>query len=54
MPLREPARPAVVREHRMAPWLAVATACFGAFMGQLDASVATLASDLRKVRSAWC
>ena len=43
MLLREPARPAVVREHRMAPWLAVATACFGAFMGQLDASVATLA-----------
>ena len=41
--LREPARPAVVREHRMAPWLAVATVCFGAFMGQLDASVVTLA-----------
>ena len=43
MLLREPARPAVVREHRMAPWLAVATVCFGAFMGQLDASVVTLA-----------
>ncbi|HEY3981646.1 MAG TPA: MFS transporter [Streptosporangiaceae bacterium] len=41
--LREPARPAVVREHRMAPWLAVATVCFGAFMGQLDASIVTLA-----------
>ena len=27
----------------MAPWLAVATVCFGAFMGQLDASVVTLA-----------
>ena len=43
MLLREPARPAVVCEHRMAPWLAVATVCFGAFMGQLDASVVTLA-----------
>lgn len=26
----------------MAPWLAVATVCFGAFMGQLDASIVTL------------
>jgi EmrB/QacA subfamily drug resistance transporter len=43
MLLREPARPGVVREHRMAPWLAVATVCFGAFMGQLDASIVTLA-----------
>ena len=43
MLLREPARPGVVREHRMAPWLAVATVCFGAFMGQFDASVVTLA-----------
>ena len=43
MLLREAARPAVVREHRMAPWFAVATVCFGAFMGQLDASVVTLA-----------
>ena len=41
--LREPARPALVREHRLAPWLAVGTVCFGAFMGQLDASVVTLA-----------
>jgi EmrB/QacA subfamily drug resistance transporter len=41
--LREPARPAAVREHRLAPWLAVATVCFGAFMGQLDASIVTLA-----------
>jgi MFS family permease len=41
--LREPARPLVVREHRLAPWLAVATVCFGAFMGQLDASIVTLA-----------
>ena len=41
--IREPARPAVVRDHRLAPWFAVATVCFGAFMGQLDASVVTLA-----------
>src|SRR5580704_16161972 len=33
----------MVREHRMAPWLAVATVCFGAFMGQLDASIVTVA-----------
>ena len=43
MLLREPARPVVVREHRLAPWFAVAAVCFGAFMGQLDASVVTLA-----------
>jgi MFS family permease len=41
--LREPPRPAVIREHRLAPWLAVAAVCFGAFMGQLDASVVTVA-----------
>jgi MFS family permease len=41
--LREPARPAVIREHPLAPWFAVATVCFGAFMGQLDASVVTVA-----------
>jgi predicted MFS family arabinose efflux permease len=41
--LREPARPAVVREHRLAPWLAAATVCFGAFMGQFDASVVAVA-----------
>jgi MFS family permease len=41
--LREPARPAFVREHRLAPWFAVGTVCFGAFMGQLDASVVTVA-----------
>jgi MFS family permease len=41
--IREPARPALVREHRLAPWFAVGTVCFGAFMGQLDASVVTLA-----------
>ena len=43
MLLREAARPAVVREHRFAPWFAVGTVCFGAFMGQLDASIVTLA-----------
>jgi MFS family permease len=41
--LREPARPATVREHRLAPWFAVGTVCFGAFMGQLDASIVTVA-----------
>jgi MFS family permease len=41
--LREPARPTVIREHPLAPWFAVATVCFGAFMGQLDASVVTVA-----------
>lgn len=39
----EAARPRRVREYRRAPWFAVATVCFGAFMGQLDASVVTLA-----------
>jgi MFS family permease len=39
----EPARPRLVRELVLAPWLAVGTVCFGAFMGQLDASVVTLA-----------
>ncbi len=41
--LREPARPTAIREHPLAPWFAVGTVCFGAFMGQLDASVVTLA-----------
>lgn len=40
--LAESARPRAVREHPQAPWLAVATVCFGAFMGQLDASIVTL------------
>jgi MFS family permease len=40
---KEPARPTVVRDHRFAPWFIVATVCFGAFMGQLDASIVTLA-----------
>ncbi len=41
--LREPARPAAIREHPFAPWFALATVCFGAFMGQLDASIVTVA-----------
>jgi MFS family permease len=40
--LREPPRPAVVRENPRAPWLAVSVVCFGAFMGQLDASIVTI------------
>lgn len=43
MLLREPARPRVIREHPSAPWLAVGSVCMGAFMGQLDASIVTLA-----------
>jgi EmrB/QacA subfamily drug resistance transporter len=39
---RERARPAQVRQWPHAWWLAVATVCFGAFMGQLDASIVTL------------
>ncbi len=41
--LREPARPAAVARHPQAHWLAVATVCVGAFMGQLDASIVTVA-----------
>lgn len=41
--LREPGRPAAIREHPLAPWFAVAAVCFGAFMGQLDASIVTVA-----------
>jgi EmrB/QacA subfamily drug resistance transporter len=41
--LTEPARPQAIREHRNAPWFAVASVCVGAFMGQLDASIVTLA-----------
>jgi MFS family permease len=40
--LREAPRPAAVRESRRAPWLAVGVVCFGAFMGQLDASIVTI------------
>ncbi|WP_267286720.1 MFS transporter [Kitasatospora acidiphila] len=38
----ERARPELVRESRWAWRLAVGTVCFGAFMGQLDASIVTL------------
>ena len=38
----EQARPDAVRRYSRAPWLAVAVVCFGAFMGQLDASIVTL------------
>jgi MFS family permease len=41
--LREAPRPAAVRDHPFAPWFAVGTVCFGAFMGQLDASIVTVA-----------
>jgi MFS family permease len=33
----------VIREHPLAPWFAVGAVCFGAFMGQLDASIVTVA-----------
>ncbi|TAM87593.1 MAG: DHA2 family efflux MFS transporter permease subunit [Candidimonas sp.] len=39
----EPARPAWVRKRPDAHWLAVYTVCIGAFMGQLDASIVTVA-----------
>ncbi|MFE9168800.1 MFS transporter [Streptomyces kebangsaanensis] len=39
----ERARPEAVRSRPNAWWLAVGTVCFGAFMGQLDASIVTLA-----------
>lgn len=41
--LTEPPRPKAVREHPNAPWFAVGSVCVGAFMGQLDASIVTLA-----------
>lgn len=41
--LTERPRPRAVREHPWAAWWAVSTVCFGAFMGQLDASIVTLA-----------
>src|SRR5205085_11943913 len=39
----EPARPHWVRRRPGAHWLVVATVCVGAFMGQLDASIVTVA-----------
>lgn len=41
--LREPRRPAAVRASARARWFVVGTVCVGAFMGQLDASIVTLA-----------
>jgi MFS family permease len=41
--LREPARPAHIRESSRASAFVVGTVCIGAFMGQLDASIVTLA-----------
>ncbi|MFD9704392.1 MFS transporter [Lentzea sp. NPDC059081] len=39
----ESPRPAWVTRRSFAPWLVISTVCFGAFMGQLDASIVTLA-----------
>ncbi|MHB1488339.1 MAG: DHA2 family efflux MFS transporter permease subunit, partial [Acidimicrobiales bacterium] len=41
--LVEPRRPAFIRDSPRAAWLVVGTVCIGAFMGQLDASIVTLA-----------
>ena len=41
--LTEPRRPAWLRDSPRAHWYVVATVCIGAFMGQLDASIVTLA-----------
>jgi MFS family permease len=41
--LVEPRRPSAVRAHPWAPWFAVGAVCLGAFMGQLDAGIVTLA-----------
>jgi EmrB/QacA subfamily drug resistance transporter len=41
--LREPRRPVGVRESPHARWYVVGTVCIGAFMGQLDASIVTVA-----------
>jgi len=38
----EAPRPEAIRRNPRAPWLAVGVVCFGAFMGQLDASIITL------------
>ena len=39
----EPARPAAIAGYPSAHWLVLATVCMGAFIGQLDASIVTLA-----------
>ena len=41
--LAEPARPRAISGYAQAHWLAVAAVCVGAFMGQLDASIVSLA-----------
>lgn len=41
--LVEPRRPLVIREQPNAHWFAVAAVCIGALMGQLDASIVTVA-----------
>ena len=41
--LVEPRRPGIIRERSNAHWYAVAAVCVGAFMGQLDASIVTVA-----------
>ena len=41
--LVEPRRPPFIREQPHAPWFAVAAVCVGALMGQLDASIVTVA-----------
>ena len=41
--LVEPRRPQAIREREDAHWFAVAAVCIGAFMGQLDASIVTVA-----------
>jgi MFS family permease len=41
--LREPARPARIRQSPRASAFVIGTVCIGAFMGQLDASIVTLA-----------
>jgi EmrB/QacA subfamily drug resistance transporter len=41
--LVEPRRPQAVARHRHAHWFVVVTVCAGAFMGQLDASIVTVA-----------
>jgi EmrB/QacA subfamily drug resistance transporter len=46
----ESPRPRRIANWRHAPWLAVATVCFGAFMGQLDASIVTLAFPAMSAR----
>lgn len=48
--VRERPRPDAIRKRPDAWWLAVATVCFGAFMGQLDASIVTLTYHSLRVR----